>query len=201
MKNRTGLERKMLTYFGLIAAASLLITVEFIYAIQSTIPLAASEASGKSSDLALSLENLRAKAILMFFVQAIVTLIVMIMFMRKITGPLQHMVESSSKIMEGDLSRTIDIRSKDEIGLLGETINGLTSNIQELVAYCSSVSASVRQDLDKLESAQESDPETQGRLRSIEDQLEGMDTIMEEFTLLPPPESETTKKGSGNDAS
>ena len=38
MKKRSSLERKMLSYFGLIAAASLLITIEFLWAIRVTTP-------------------------------------------------------------------------------------------------------------------------------------------------------------------
>ena len=37
MKRHSTLERQMLTYFGLIAVASLFITVEFVWAIQTAI--------------------------------------------------------------------------------------------------------------------------------------------------------------------
>jgi methyl-accepting chemotaxis protein len=207
MKKGTSLERKMLTYFGLIAAASLLITVEFIYAIQSAIPLAESsisaeyEAISTGSGVTAALKSLEGKAMLMFVVQAVVTLIVLIMFMRRITSPLQHMVEASSKIMEGDLSRTINIRSRDEIGLLGETINGLTSNIQELVAYCGSVTNSLKQDLSFLEMNMGRDSQIKESLKTMEDKLDGIEAIMDEFTLLAPPGPDTAQGGDNKDAS
>ena len=141
MKRHSTLERQMLTYFGLIAAASLLITVEFVWAIQTARSeaevLAQTTVAADSGiqGMVMALVALRNKAFLMCVVQAVVTLIVFIMLMRKITGPLQQMVEQAKVICEGDLSRTIEICRRDEIGLLGETINALTSNIQEIVAF------------------------------------------------------------------
>ncbi len=153
MRNRSSLERKMLSYFGLIAAASLLITIEFVWAIREATPqpMAAVEISSAPSSaldaVRHRMETLRGKAVLMCVVQATVTLIVLIMFMRRITGPLQQMVEEAKVISDGDLSRTIPVRTRDEIGLIGETINGLTSNIQEIVALGLSTEASMRQPL------------------------------------------------------
>ena len=141
MKKRSSLERKMLSYFGLIAAASIFITLQFIYAIHKATPgpeamqFTSEEAGRTAVQVVGALAWLQKKAVLMGVVQAAVTLIVLIMFMRRITGPLQHMVEKSRLISDGDLSQTVHVRSRDEIGLLGETINGLTSNIQEIVAY------------------------------------------------------------------
>ena len=150
MKKSYTLERKMLSYFGLIAAASLLITFEFVWAIRGATPeleaFTRSPEAGLDAGMSVinALTSLQNKALLMCVVQAVVTLIVLIMFMRRITGPLQQMVESSRAISDGDLSQTIRIRSKDEIGLLGDTINGLTSNIQEIVALGSTTEESLR---------------------------------------------------------
>lgn len=193
MKRTSSLERKMLTYFGLIAAASLLITVEFLFAIHSAAPdpheivseRFFSEAVGRS--LIEGLHSLRNKALLMFVVQVAVTLTVLIMFMRRITGPLEHMVETSRLISEGDLSRTIQTRSADEIGLLGETINGLTSNIQELVGFGLSTEASIRPHLDEIREAAGDNPDVADRLDQIDAQLEGFSDIMHSFTLFPDP--------------
>ncbi len=188
----------MLTYFGLIAAASLLITVEFVYAIQAATPgyehgLQAGNVSDTSlAGLAETLNSLRNKAMLMCLVQAVVTLIVLIMFMRRITGPLQHMVEASLTISDGDLSRTIQVRTMDEIGLLGETINGLTSNIQELVAFGRSTVSDTRLDVESLREILGDNPDAQGHLEALESKLMGFDEIMCDFKLLTP---DTSKDG------
>jgi methyl-accepting chemotaxis protein len=193
MTNRSSLERKMLSYFGLIAAASLLITMEFVWAIREATPhpmatVGASVAPSSSLEaLGRRLETLRGKAVLMCVVQATVTLIVLIMFMRRITGPLQQMVEESKSISDGDLSRTIQVRTRDEIGLIGETINGLTSNIQEIVALSLSTEASVRQPLARLRRRLADDSESGVLLDDVEARLDSFKDIAECFKLLPPP--------------
>ena len=193
MKKQSSLERKMLSYFGLIAAASLLITVEFVYAIQAATPgpEALSPASADSSTaiamVVNSLHSLRGKALLMCVVQAVVTLIVLIMFMRRITGPLQHMVETSRLISEGDLSQTVRIRTPDEIGLLGETINGLASNIQELVALGLSTKHSLQESLEDLRTKVGEPTEAATEVDEIERKLEMFGDLMSDFKLFPAP--------------
>ena len=190
----------MLTYFGLIAAASLLITIEFVYAIDVATPtnsIVAKTAPEKDQaviHLMSSLKSLRNKALLMFVVQAAVTLIVLIMFMRRITGPLQHMVEMSGAISGGDLSRTISIRTKDEIGLLADTMNGLTSNIQEIVAFGQSTDSSLRATIDKLRNHIGDKPQIREDVDELESTLEGFKDILDSFTLFPAPLSDTEGK-------
>jgi methyl-accepting chemotaxis protein len=192
MKQHSSLERKMLSYFGLIAAASLLITVEFVWAIRAVIPQfsvtqSAFLATESFETARRAMESLQNKALLMFVVQAVVTLIVLVMFMRRITGPLQRMVEEAQNISDGDLSRTIKIRTMDEIGLIGETINGLTSNIQEIVTLGLSTEAALRRPLAELRQHLEGDPESTTRLDFMEARLDGFKDIAQCFKLLPPP--------------
>ena len=200
MKKRYSLERKMLSYFGLIAAASLLITIEFVWAIREATPPSEtiSQSVAATSEVVESvrhrMESLRNKAFLMCVVQAVVTLIVLVMFIRRITGPLQKMVEHARKISEGDLSRTIEIRRRDEIGLLGETINGLTSNIQEIVALGLSTEASLRPQLEMLRTRTGDDPMCREGLDEIEDRLAGFRDILQEFKLFPAPLAETEEE-------
>jgi methyl-accepting chemotaxis protein len=201
MKKQSSLERKMLSYFGLIAAASLLITVEFVYAIQAAAPgpeTLASTASDPAAVIAAvdgSLQSLRGKALLMCVVQAVVTLIVLIMFMRRITGPLQHMVETSMLISDGDLSRTVKIRTPDEIGLLGETINGLASNIQELVALGLSTKQSLERSLDDLRNKLEQEAEAAAEVDEMERKLVMFGDMMSDFKLFPAPPASPEEEG------
>jgi len=191
-KKRSLLERQMLSYFGLIAMASMLITGEFVWAVQvimsKTESLAGGAAGGGwASPVLKALLDLQNKSLLMGVVQAVVTLIVLIMFTRKITGPLQQMVDQSRLIAEGDLSRTISIRRRDEIGLLGETINGLTSNIQEIVAYGLATDTATRSALEDLRAKLDGDPAVAEPLKKIESQLCSMRALLEGFQLLPAP--------------
>jgi len=193
MKRRFSLERQMLTYFGLIAAASLLITVEFTWAIQTTISgvQALTESSSASDSPAhtvlIALGSLRGKAILMGTVQAVVTLIILVMFIRRITGPLQEMAEHTQAICDGDLTRTIPIRRQDEIGLIGDTINGLTSNIQEIVALGLSTESTVRPAIEALRDRVGQDAVCREQLAEIDGQLSYLRDILESFKLFPAP--------------
>jgi methyl-accepting chemotaxis protein len=193
MKRNT-LERQMLTYFGLIAAASLLITVEFVWAIQTAraeaeILAQAPVASLEGAQATVSaLGALRNKALLMCVVQAVVTLIVLVMLIRRITGPLQGMVEQARLICEGDLSRTVAVHHRqDEIGLLGDTINGLTCNIQETVAFGLSTESSIRPVVEELRIRTAADPVCKERLDEIDARLAGFRDMLEGFKLFPAP--------------
>lgn len=200
MRKRSTLERKMLSYFGLIAAASLLVTLEFVWAIQAATPSQELFSGCDSSSVAAvhslvqGMEWLRSKALLMCAVQAVVTLIVLIMFMRRITGPLQQMVEGAAVISEGDLSRTINVRTRDEIGLLAETINGLTSNIQEIVAFGQSTESSLRASLDGLRQELDRDPRSSRDLDDMKATLDDFKDIIGGFKLFPaPPAADKTE--------
>ncbi|MBF0477114.1 MAG: HAMP domain-containing protein [Deltaproteobacteria bacterium] len=194
MKNHSSLERKMLSYFGLIAAASLFITFEFVWAIRQATPQIETSVQGSIASRSKSLisvrqrmETLREKALLMCAVQAMITLIVLIMFMRRITGPLQQMVDEAELISDGDLSRTIQVRTGDEIGLIGETINGLTCNLQEVVALGLGTESCIRQPLAQLSQKLSADPEARELLCDIEAALDNFRDIVQGFKLLPPP--------------
>lgn len=198
MQTHSTLKRQMFTYFGLIAAASLLITGEFVWAIQTAMTKAqAITYTSTLSDLTAhdaiirELRVLGNKALLMGIVQAVVTLIVLIMFLRRITEPLQKLIEHAKLISEGDLSRTIEVRRKDEIGLLGGTINELTINIQEIVAYGLSMELSLKSLLKELRTSIENDPVSRKHLEEISDRLSGFKNFLEAFKLFPPPEAIT----------
>lgn len=191
MKKRSTLERQMLGYFGLIAAASLLITVEFVWALQK----AMYELAGSEGGALAIVGGLRNKAFLMCVVQVVVTLIVLVMLIRRITGPLQHMAERAAAICEGDLSVSIVVVRKDEIGLLGETINGLTSNIQEIVALGLSANSTVLSSLEQLRPRMSHDPFAKKLLEEVEQQEAEFRSVLESFTLLAAPS--TGEKGTG----
>jgi methyl-accepting chemotaxis protein len=198
MPKHSTIERQMLTYFGFIAAASLLITVEFVWAVRIIMSgtLLQPPAGGTGPEqIIASLATLQSKAMLMGVVQAVVTLIVLVMLIRRITGPLKHMVDQSRLISEGDLSRTVQISRRDELGLLAETINGLTSNIHEIVAFGLSTDASVRASLAALRARLEDDPESRAQLDQLNDRISGLSGFLEGFQLLPEP-SAKPKSGS-----
>ena len=135
------LQRTMMVYFLLIGFAALLVGLEFIAETQGEdmrqaflTRLSAPTADSTPPDVLLEpLVHLRNKAILVIAIIMVVILIVMTMFMKHITEPLQHMIAASRKISGGDLSQTIRIEGNNELAELGGVINEMSSNLQEII--------------------------------------------------------------------
>ncbi len=129
----------MLVYFLLIGVASLFVSFEFIADTHSQELKQGlidnfqkySQAEMVIDDVFQPIEKIRNKAILMIAIIVFVMVIVLTMFTKNITEPLQHMIEISKKLATGDLRQTIEIQSGNELGELGNVINELSSNLQE----------------------------------------------------------------------
>lgn len=138
-KSRYSLQRTMLVYFLLIGCASLFVSIEFIADTNS--PELRQELINnftqysqneiELNDVFMPIEKIRNKAILMIAIIMLVMIIVLTMFTKNITEPLQHMIETAKKISTGDLRRSIEIHSNNELAELGKVINELASNLQE----------------------------------------------------------------------
>ena len=130
----------MIVYFLLIGFASSLVGIEFIVethgsdlnkALLSNFEKYSKGEIG-SDEVFSPIDKLRSKAILMIVIILCVMIIVLTMFIKNITGPLQHMIEVSKAISRGDLSHTIKIHSDNELAELGNVINEMSSNLQEI---------------------------------------------------------------------
>ena len=84
-------------------------------------------------------DTLKNKALLMIAIILGVMIIVLTMFIKNITEPLQHMIESAKDISKGDLSQTIKIQSSNELAELGNVINEMSSNLQEILLLSESM--------------------------------------------------------------
>ena len=51
---------------------------------------------------------------------------------RRILGPVEALTEAARQMGEGDLSRRVDVRSRDEIGELAQAFNGMADNLTRL---------------------------------------------------------------------
>jgi methyl-accepting chemotaxis protein len=148
LKNKDNLQRTMIMYFMLIVCASLLVTVEFVFDVQSTDLRETLLNNFKLltankivlQDVFEPLEGLRNKAILMIGIIMFVTMIVLAMLIKNITGPLQHMIDLSEKISDGDLTQTIVIDSNNELSQLGGVINEMSTNLQEVTMISKNMS-------------------------------------------------------------
>lgn len=143
IKSIYSLQRTMITYFLLIGFASILMGTEFL--IDTRDPGLKNDlmvnfqqfASGKldTEGLFAPIEALGNKVMLMITVIMAVTIIVLMMFIRNITEPLQYMIDNVREISAGDLRKTIHIRSNNELNELGKMINEMSSNLQEIILF------------------------------------------------------------------
>ncbi len=140
-KSRYSLQRTMIIYFLLIGFASVLVGVEFmadfhsgslkeeIWANMQTY----GNAEAHQEEIFAPIDRMRSKAMLMVAIIMLVMIIVLTMFIKNITEPLQHMIQLSEKISSGDLSQTIRIDANNELADLGNVINEMASNLQEII--------------------------------------------------------------------
>jgi HAMP domain-containing protein len=150
LRYRSSLQRTMIVYFLLIGFASSLVGVEFILDThrpelrQELLENFAQMTTGKiSADQAMKpIRTLRNKGMVMVGVILCVVIIVLTMFIKNITEPLQHMIDTSKEIARGDLSKTINITAGNELSELGNTINELTTNMQEMILLAEGVCVS-----------------------------------------------------------
>ncbi|MCG8550036.1 MAG: methyl-accepting chemotaxis protein [Desulfobacterales bacterium] len=64
---------------------------------------------------------------------AVVLIVLIAMFMaRSIITPIKKGVAMARKMSDGDLTQTLDIDQKDEIGILAQTLNMMSSNLQQM---------------------------------------------------------------------
>jgi nitrogen fixation/metabolism regulation signal transduction histidine kinase len=151
-KSRYSLQRTMIIYFLLIGFASMLVGIEF-WADFSGGTLKAEiwhhldqyERHQINRDQVLApIDRLRSKAILMVAIIMVVMLIVLTMFIKNITEPLQHMIQLSRKISAGDLSQTVRVDANNELADLGHVINEMASNLQEIILLSQQICANGR---------------------------------------------------------
>lgn len=190
---KENLQRTMIIYFLLIVCASLLVTIEFVFDVQSpqlkntllsNFQQYAQQNMTKELVFA-PLAQLKNKAILMIAIIMYVTIIVLTMLIKNITGPLQHMIDVSQQISEGDLTKTIKIRSNNELAQLGKVINEMASNLQEVTMLSQNMSATGSQCIEQVRALLASGEYIPQNAQEVLDELEQLQMgfeMLQEFT-------------------
>jgi len=117
----------------------------------------------------------------MILVLIIVSAAVLFMFIVRIASPIQYMINLARKMSEGDLSIRIDVKTRDEIAILGRLINDLSVNLQEVVAQMERMVHNLERALEIHEINVRSFP----NIRSyMDEETELLRKIVKEFRLL-----------------
>jgi methyl-accepting chemotaxis protein len=100
-----------------------------------------------------------------------VVVIVLTMFIKTITEPLQHMVEVSKAISAGDLSRTTGVESRNELSQLSAGIDDMSTNLQEIIMLSRSVCNSASRVTANTMALMSKTCEGSGDVKAMADQL------------------------------
>ncbi len=140
--NKSSLRKRMIFYFLLIAIANVLVAGEFLWEIRSSayrekvtkVVSVIKEGKESVEHVYTILDNLSWKFVIMILILIIVSAVVLFLFVWQIASPMQYMINQAEKMSEGDLSIRIDVKTGDEIAILGKLINDLSINLQEVIA-------------------------------------------------------------------
>ena len=204
MKQARKLELCLLNYFLLIAIAAMMIGVEFYFEMGKpgltqdicSLPANASELIDSETvkpevintnldEISPALSDLRNKIAIMFGVLTLVVAIVMMMFVKNITRPLQRTLDTARLINDGDLSQVIKIEAHDEVGQLGIVINELTSNFQEIASSTLAMINAIESRIDTLSrSLADNSPGSAEQITQIKQELNALHAFIDAFNLL-----------------
>ncbi len=151
MNTSTSIYRRMLFYFSLIIIASFFMVGEFLYQMDRkefkedyirTFEKYKTD-SISENEVYKPVFQIKKKVIVMMILYFVFITIVIIMIIKDIVLPIRYMIKVSEKISAGDLSQTVRLERNDDLASLGNVINELTSNLQELIAVTGNLNISL----------------------------------------------------------
>lgn len=156
----SNMRKRLLIYFFLIVFVTMSVGLQLIYEvgsprfrnlIKNSITVTVSgqvDAVVQTDGMGAVLKRMQFRMILIMAIVLVCVVATMFVFIRNIVEPLDTMGKSVKRIAEGHLDETVPIRCRDEIGQIGELINDLSVNLQEVLLH---VWNHTRQDLVLLE--------------------------------------------------
>lgn len=67
------------------------------------------------------------------FLTIVFSLIIFIVLIRGITGPVNSLIKGIQRIASGDFSQKVELQTKDEIGFMAETFNGMAERLSTMI--------------------------------------------------------------------
>ena len=80
-----------------------------------------------------SVSDMRWQTLWISLIAALVTLLIGIFFAKKLTHPVQELAGGAHRIASGDFSKRIEVRSRTELGDLGNSFNLMTDQIERFI--------------------------------------------------------------------
>lgn len=114
------------------------------------------EATNKVATTAVSALHSASNVMVVGLIVALIIGIIIAYFItRAITVPIFKGVQFAEAIAAGDLSRQLDVHSKDEIGQLAQTLNGMVGKLKEVVENVKGASSNVASGSQELSASSE----------------------------------------------
>ncbi len=108
----------------------------------------------------------------------LIALLLGIIVTRMITGPIRKSVDLAGEIAAGDLTKTIDLDQKDEVGQLAAALNGMTTQLTTIVGEIGSASENVASGSEELSStAQQLSQGATEQASSVEETTSSMEQM------------------------
>jgi len=80
-----------------------------------------------------SVSDMRRQTLLISMVAAMLTMVIGFFFAKKLTQPVQELAVAAHRIASGDFSQRIDVRSRTELGHLGDSFNLMTDQLEHYI--------------------------------------------------------------------
>jgi HD-GYP domain-containing protein (c-di-GMP phosphodiesterase class II) len=80
-----------------------------------------------------SVTDMRRQILLISFVAGMLTLVIGFFFAKKLTQPVQELATGADRIASGDFSQRINVRSRTELGRLGDSFNLMTDQLENYI--------------------------------------------------------------------
>ncbi len=80
-----------------------------------------------------SVSDMRRQTILISFVAGMLTIVIGFFFAKKLTQPVQELALGAHRIASGDFSQRIKVRSRTELGDLGDSFNLMTDHLEHYI--------------------------------------------------------------------
>ncbi|KPN13686.1 chemotaxis protein [Bacillus australimaris] len=95
-------------------------------------------------------EQMNQTSIIISVIGIILAMILSFLLARSITTPIKRLIEHARKVSDGDLTSTLETKSKDEIGFLTKSFNQMTEDIRELIEKVKGASDQVVKSADEV---------------------------------------------------
>jgi HD-GYP domain-containing protein (c-di-GMP phosphodiesterase class II) len=80
-----------------------------------------------------SVSDMRRQTILISFIAGMLTIVIGFFFAKKLTQPVQELALAAHRIASGDFSQRIKVRSRTELGHLGDSFNLMTDHLEHYI--------------------------------------------------------------------